>query len=69
MLDFCYFVQVLLVLSIYVFKDNAEFFQIVFSMANGPLLIALVMWKNSLVFHDLDKTTSMFIHLFPSLGL
>lgn len=67
MLDFCYFVQVLVVLSIYVFKDNAEFFQIVFSMSNGPLLIALVMWKNSLVFHDLDKTTSVFIHLFPAL--
>jgi len=25
------------------------------------------MWKNSVVFHDLDKMTSVFIHIFPAL--
>jgi hypothetical protein len=68
MLDFCYYVQILLLLKIYVFENSPNYFQIVFALSNGPLLIALVMWRNSLVFHDLDKTTSVFIHLFPSLG-
>lgn len=36
-------------------------------ISNGPLLIAIVAWRNSLVFHDLDKLTSVFIHLFPAL--
>lgn len=28
---------------------------------------ALVAWRNSLVFHDLDKVTSVFLHALPSL--
>jgi hypothetical protein len=32
---------------------------------NGPLLWAIVTWKNSLVFHDVDKITSVFIHALP----
>jgi len=66
MLDFCYYVQVLLLCSIYV-VPSPEFFQIVFALSNGPLCVAIVMWRNSLVFHDLDKLTSVFIHIFPPL--
>lgn len=39
-----------------------------FLLSNGPLAIGIVMWRNSLVFHDLDKVTSVFIHIFPPLG-
>jgi len=42
-------------------------FQIVFALSTGPLCVAIVMWRNSLVFHDLDKITSVFIHIFPPL--
>jgi len=66
MLDFCYYVQVLLLLNIYVLP-SPEFFQIIFGLSNGPLCVAIVMWRNSLVFHDLDKLTSVFIHIFPPL--
>jgi hypothetical protein len=66
MLDFCYFVQILLLTSTFYWKDPT-FFQIVFSLSNGPLCSAIVMWRNSLVFHDLDKITSVFIHIFPPL--
>lgn len=51
-----------------------------FGLANGPLLGAIVLcvesstvylpylrWQNRLVFHDIDKTTSLFIHLMPAL--
>jgi len=66
MLDFCYFVQVVLLVQLYI-KPSPELFQILFTLSNGPLCVAIVMWRNSLVFHDLDKTTSVFIHMFPPL--
>jgi len=66
MLDFCYYTQVLLLANLYVFP-SPELFQIVFALSNGPLCVAIVMWRNSLVFHDLDKLTSVFIHMFPPL--
>ena len=31
----------------------------------GPLMVALIVWRNSLVFHSLDKLTSFFLHIFP----
>src|SRR4051794_7827254 len=34
----------------------------------GPLAWAIVTWRNSMVFHSLDKITSMFIHITPTLG-
>eukprot|EP01061_Rhynchopus_euleeides_P012038 TRINITY_DN21642_c0_g1_i1.p1 TRINITY_DN21642_c0_g1~~TRINITY_DN21642_c0_g1_i1.p1 ORF type:complete len:505 (+),score=129.42 TRINITY_DN21642_c0_g1_i1:57-1571(+) len=40
-------------------------FKINFLFANGPLSIAIIAWRNSLVFHSLDKVTSIFIHAFP----
>lgn len=33
----------------------------------GPLAWSILAWRNSLVFHSLDKTTSLFIHLTPNL--
>jgi len=66
MLDFCYFLQVLLLVQLYI-RPSAELFQVLFTLSNGPLCVAIVMWRNSLVFHDLDKITSVFIHMFPPL--
>ncbi|GJD05819.1 Uncharacterized membrane protein [Galdieria sulphuraria] len=43
------------------------FHRINFGIANGPLAWAIVLWRNSLVFHSLDKMTSLFIHSFPPL--
>lgn len=37
--------------------------------SNGPLLWAIITWRNSLVFHDLDKITSVMIHAFPPIGI
>ena len=33
------------------------------------LMLAIVVWQNSLVFHSLDKLTSIFFHAFPPLTL
>jgi len=38
-----------------------------FSLANGPLAFAIIMNGNALVFHDLAKSLSLFIHLSPAL--
>jgi len=67
MLDFCYFAQFMLLVYLYAVPTNYIWFQVVFCATNGPLLTGIVMWRNSLVFHDLDKLTSVFIHLFPPL--
>jgi len=42
-------------------------FAIVFALANGPLIWAMVVYRNSLVFHNTDKVTSTYIHLLPAL--
>eukprot|EP01117_Protostelium_nocturnum_P007627 TRINITY_DN2732_c0_g1_i2.p1 TRINITY_DN2732_c0_g1~~TRINITY_DN2732_c0_g1_i2.p1 ORF type:complete len:541 (-),score=130.38 TRINITY_DN2732_c0_g1_i2:10-1464(-) len=67
MLDFCYFAQVMLLVYFFAVPHNHIWFQVVFCATNGPLLAGVVMWRNSLVFHDLDKLTSVFIHLYPPL--
>lgn len=37
------------------------------SYSCGPLAWGTVVWRNKLVFHDMDKLTSVFIHLCPPL--
>uniref|UniRef100_A0A7S0T9D0 Glycerophosphocholine acyltransferase 1 n=1 Tax=Erythrolobus madagascarensis TaxID=708628 RepID=A0A7S0T9D0_9RHOD len=67
MYDFCYFAQVILLISLYALPTNQTAAQLNFAVANGPLAWAVVLWKNSLVFHSVDKMTSSFIHLLPPL--
>jgi len=49
------------------FPTSPALFKINFASAHGPLLWAILTWRNSLVFHDFDKVTSVFIHIFPPL--
>jgi len=67
MYDFCYFAQVVLLVSLYAMPANTSIAQLNFAVANGPLAWAVVLWRNSLVFHSVDKMTSSFIHLLPPL--
>ena len=41
--------------------------QVAFVLANGPLAWAIVVWRNSFVFHSVDKFTSVVIHALPPL--
>lgn len=63
--DLCYFVNFLLLLSIWVFPGSKRLFTAVFCLAFGNNAIAIIMWRNSLVFHSFDKVTSLFIHIMP----
>ena len=55
--DLCYFVNLLLTLSIWFFPQSKRLFISTYCLALGNNAVAIVMWRNSLVFHSLDKVT------------
>ncbi|KAL1875284.1 hypothetical protein VTK73DRAFT_10240 [Phialemonium thermophilum] len=63
--DLCYFVNFLLVLSLWVFPGSKRLLTAVYCLAFGNNAVAIIMWRNSLVFHSFDKVTSLFIHIMP----
>jgi hypothetical protein len=67
LLDFCYYTQLLTFLCLYVIKSSPWFFKICFIFSNGPLMTAIIVWRCSIVFHDFDKLTSIYIHILPSM--
>jgi len=67
LIDFCYFGNLSCFLQILLFPAQSVLSQINFCLANGPLAFAIPVWQNSLVFHDVDRTSSTYIHLFPVL--
>ena len=67
LIDFCYMANAACFASVLVYPENAQLWRLNFAVANGTLLGALLAWRNSLVFHSLDKVTSIAIHLLPGL--
>lgn len=53
--DLCYFVNFLEVLSIWMFPKSKRLFISTYCLAFGNNAIAIAMWRNSLVFHSMDK--------------
>ena len=67
MLDFCYFVNMSVMVQYFFYPDNREWFDVNYVMCSGPVCMAIVVWHNSLVFHSLDKVTSYFLHVMPTM--
>ncbi|KAF2867988.1 hypothetical protein BDV95DRAFT_630908 [Massariosphaeria phaeospora] len=67
--DLCYFVNFLAVLSIWVFPNSKRLFISTYCLAFGNNAVAIAMWRNSLVFHSMDKVVSLFIHIMPCVTL
>lgn len=67
--DLCYFVNLLLFLSLWIFPASKRLFIAAYCLAYGNNAVAIIMWRNSLVFHDFDKVTSLFIHIMPCVTL
>jgi hypothetical protein len=67
MIDFCYYVLLCTLVNIFILKDSTTFFKTCFIYATGPLVVAILIWRNSLIFHDYDKIVSVYIHLLPSM--
>ncbi|CCD26228.1 glycerophosphocholine acyltransferase NDAI_0H00540 [Naumovozyma dairenensis CBS 421] len=63
--DLCYFVNFLCLLFIWQFPESTSLFQSCFAFTFGSLAWAVLTWRNSLVIHSIDKTTSCFIHIIP----
>lgn len=67
LIDYCYSVNLLCGLHLFVFPTSSWMFTLMFMSANGPLGSAIIAWRCSLVFHDLEKVSSVFIHIMPPL--
>jgi len=80
MTDFCYFVTYFTVIFCFLaflrsfFHVHTHFeaqnhwiIRALFAFANGALVLAVPMFGNKLVFHDVDNTTGMYIHFSPAL--
>ena len=65
--DFCYILNGLLIFQIFFPTDFL--YTVVFCLAHGPVAWATAIWKNALVFHSLDKITSVCIHLLPCITI
>lgn len=63
--DLCYYVNILNFLFLWVFPSNAALWVACYCLSHGVLASAVITWRNSLVFHDSDKVTSLFIHVYP----
>ncbi|KAK9805607.1 hypothetical protein WJX72_007502 [[Myrmecia] bisecta] len=66
MMDFCYVANVLLLVHIWFYPHLAWLHKVTFAFASGPLAWSVVAFRNSLVFHSLDKITSLFLHWVPA---
>lgn len=66
LLDFCYFSNLLLLLQLWLLPKNALMHKVMFAYATGPLAWSIVAFRNSLVFHSLDKITSLMLHWMPA---
>ncbi|KAL8663973.1 MAG: hypothetical protein Q9202_003390 [Teloschistes flavicans] len=67
--DLCYFVNLLMLLTVWVAPQSKRLFISTYCLAYGNNAVAIAMWRNSMVFHSLDKVTSLFIHLMPPVTL
>ena len=46
-------------------RARGRLFALAFALANGPLLSAILVWRNSFIFHSLDHVTSTALHALP----
>mmetsp|Transcript_52250 Transcript_52250/g.127634 ORF Transcript_52250/g.127634 Transcript_52250/m.127634 type:complete len:518 (-) Transcript_52250:321-1874(-) len=65
LIDFCYVINLLLLFTLHLYPNSQVLFKLSFALSTGPVPVAIIAWRNSLVFHSLDKVTSVVIHLLP----
>jgi hypothetical protein len=59
LLDFCYLTLALVLVHIHLLPCNRPLHLALFSLTSGPLAFAIVAWRNSLVFHSIDKVVAV----------
>lgn len=65
--DLCYYCNILNIVYLWLMPDSPAMFLACYCLSHGSLASAVITWRNSLVFHDWDKVTSLFIHVYPPL--
>ncbi|KIY71813.1 hypothetical protein CYLTODRAFT_441049 [Cylindrobasidium torrendii FP15055 ss-10] len=65
--DLCYFTTILNFVYLWILPGNVPLFVACYCLSNGSLANAVITWRNSLVFHDQDKVTSLFVHIYAPL--
>lgn len=65
--DLCYYANILNFVYIWFLPSSSALFVACYCLSHGSLASAVITWRNSLVFHDFDKVTSLFIHVYPPL--
>lgn len=66
--DLCYYVTILNFIFIWFLPSNPSLFVACYCLSHGSLASAVITWRNSLVFHDQDKVTSLFVHIYAPLS-
>jgi hypothetical protein len=54
--DLCYVVNFALTIFLLVLPWSRSLFIAVYALANGPVVWAVYAWRNSMVFHSMDKS-------------
>src|ERR1700722_6130723 len=62
--DLCYFVTCLNYIYIWILPSSPTLWVACYCLSHGSLASAVITWRNSLVFHDSDKVTSLFVHIY-----
>ncbi|KAF9057780.1 hypothetical protein BJ165DRAFT_1538984 [Panaeolus papilionaceus] len=66
--DLCYYVTILNFVYFWFFPGSPALWVACYCLSHGSLASAVITWRNSLVFHDQDKVTSLFIHIYAPLS-
>jgi len=67
MFELCYFGNILGIVHVYLFPGYILMRRLAFSICAGPLMWSILAMNNALVFHDIDKVTTLMMHASPAL--
>ncbi|KAI0027293.1 hypothetical protein K488DRAFT_81179 [Vararia minispora EC-137] len=63
--DLCYYVNIMNFIFIWLLPSSQALFIACYCLSHGSVASAIVTWRLGMVFHDAEKVTSMFIHIYP----
>lgn len=69
MLELCYFGNFLGLAHVWYFPQSQILRKLSFAFASGPLMWSIMAMRNSLVFHDVDKSTTLMMHASPAIAV
>lgn len=68
MLELCYFGNFLGMIHVWLYPESIGQRHLAFAFASGPLMFSIAAMRNSLVFHDVDKSTTLMMHASPAMA-